>query len=88
MLIICNHLRDGLTKKTAVLLDFFPNYLPSPQFGQLVQILLNVKNVDLSDIQNGSLSKRQNTYFVGHVYNLKQFKVQIIGILEEIDSSY
>ena len=31
----------------------------------------------------------QNICFVGHVYNLKkQFKVQIIGILEEIDSFY
>ena len=52
------------------------------------------QNVDLSDIQNDSLSKiiiklRQNTCFVGHVYNLKkQLKVQIIGILEEIDSFY
>ena len=25
---------------------------------------------------------------MGHVYNQKQFKVQIIGILEEIDSFY
>ena len=25
---------------------------------------------------------------MGHVYNLKQFKVQTIGILEEIDSFY
>ena len=46
--------------------------------------------MDLSIFQNDLLSKillkqRQNTGFVGHVYNLlKQFKVQIIGILEEI----
>ena len=28
---------------------------PSPQFGQLVQLFLNAKNVDLSDIQSDSL---------------------------------
>ena len=49
---------------------------PLPQLGQLVQLFLNAKNVDLSDIQNDLLSKillksRQNTCFVGHVYNLK-----------------
>ena len=27
---------------------------PSPQFGQLVQLFLNAKNADLSDIQNDS----------------------------------
>ena len=30
---------------------------PFPQFGQLVQLFLNAKNVDLNDIQNDSLSK-------------------------------
>ena len=49
---------------------------PSPQFGQLVQLFLNAKNVNLSNIQNDSLSKnfvkqRQNSCFVGHIYNLK-----------------
>ena len=44
-------------KKAAVLLDFVqitshPPPPPSPQFGQLVQLFLNAKNVDLSDIQN------------------------------------
>ena len=29
----------------------------SPQFGQLVQLFFNAKNVDLSDTQNDSLSK-------------------------------
>ena len=47
---------------------------PLPQLGQLVQLFLNPKNVDLSDIQNDSLFKillkyRQNTCFVCHVYN-------------------
>ena len=46
-------------KKGARLLDFVQiTSLPcSPQFGQLVQIFLNAKNVDLSDIQNDTLSK-------------------------------
>ena len=39
-------------KKTAVFLDFVQ--ITSPQFGQLVQLFLNAKNVDLSDIQNKS----------------------------------
>ena len=34
-----------------------PPPLPSNQFGQLVQLFLNAKNIDLSDIQNDSLSK-------------------------------
>ena len=37
--------REGLTKKVA------------PQFGHRLQLFLNAKNVDLSDIQNDSLSK-------------------------------
>ena len=41
-------------KKVAVLLDFVQ--ITSPQFGQLSQLFLNTKNVDLSDIQNDSLS--------------------------------
>ena len=39
-------------KKVAVLLDFVQ--ITSIQFGQLVQLFLNAKNVDLSDIQNYS----------------------------------
>ena len=35
----------------------FSFYYPLPQFRQLVQLFLNAKNVDLSDIQNESLSK-------------------------------
>ena len=63
-------------KKVAVLLDFVQITSPHPQFGQLVPLFFNAKNVNLSDIQNDSLSKillkqRQNTCFVGHVYNLK-----------------
>ena len=48
-------LRDVLTKKTAVLLDFIQ--ITSPQFKRLLQLFLNAKNVDLSDIQIDSLSK-------------------------------
>ena len=33
------------------------SYTLSPPFGQLVQLFLNVKNVDLNTIQNDSLSK-------------------------------
>ena len=40
-------------KKAAILLDFVQiTSPPSPQFGQLVQLFLNAKNVDLRDIQN------------------------------------
>ena len=51
-------LREGFPKKkVAVLLGFVQITSPSPQFGQLVPIFLNAKNVDLSNIQNDSLSK-------------------------------
>ena len=52
--------------------------LPPPLPANLDNLynFFNAKNVDLSDIQNISLSKillklRQNTCFVGHEYNLK-----------------
>ena len=44
-------------KKVAVLLDCVQ--ITSPQFGQLVQLFLNAKNVDLGDIQNDTLLKIQ-----------------------------
>ena len=45
-------------KNAAVLLDFVQiTSPPLTQFGQLVQFFLNAKNVDLSHIQNDSLSK-------------------------------
>ena len=72
-------LGKGSRKKAAVLLDFVQIIpTPSPQFGQLVQLFLNAKNVDLRDTQNDSLSEilqkyLQNTCFLGHVYNLKTF---------------
>ena len=47
-------------KKVAIPLDFVQitsTPSPSPQFGQLVQLFLNAKDADLSDIQNDSLSK-------------------------------
>ena len=51
-------LREDVPKKTAVLLDFVQiTSPPSPQFGQLAQLCLNAKNLDLSDIRNDSLSK-------------------------------
>ena len=49
-------------EKTDALLDFVqitsthPLPSPSAQFGQLVQLFLNAKNGDLSDIQNDPLS--------------------------------
>ena len=48
---------DFVRKKTAILLDFVQITSPTPQFGQVVQLFLNAKNVDLSDIQNDSLSE-------------------------------
>ena len=58
--------REGFTKKSFFLLDFVhitksknvsQRQITSPQFGQLVQLFLNAKNIDLNDIQNDSLSK-------------------------------
>ena len=43
-------------KKVALFWDFV-QITPSAQFGQLLQLFLNTKNIDLSDIQNDSLSK-------------------------------
>ena len=58
---------SDIPKKAAVLIDFVQIPPPSPQ----------IKNVNLSDIQNYSLSNillklRPNTCFAGHVYNLKK----------------
>ena len=55
-------LREGFTERVAVLLYFVQiapptPHPPSPQFGPLVQLFLNTKNIDLSDIQNDSLPK-------------------------------
>ena len=51
-------IKDVLLRKSICCFEFCSNYLPpSPQFGLLVQHFLNAKNVDLSDIQNDSLSK-------------------------------
>ena len=56
-----------------------PNYLsnphPTPDLDNLYNFFERQK-VDLSNIQNNSLSKillryRQNACFVGHVYNIK-----------------
>ena len=65
-------------KKVAVLLDFVQITSPLPLLPIWItyKTFFNAKNVDLSNIQNNSLSKillklRQNTCFEGHVYNLK-----------------
>ena len=70
-------------KKTAFLLDFVK--ITSPLFGQLVQLFSDVKIQDLKDILG--LKILIVLYIILYIYNLKrQFKVHIIGILEEIDS--
>ena len=58
----CRHLwlrcKGRFPEKNCCSFGFCPNYLaPSPQFGLLVQLFFNANNVDLSDIQNDSLSK-------------------------------
>ena len=82
--------KGRVPEKSCCSFGFCPNYLPPPQFGQLVQLFLNAKNVDLRDIQNYSkilLIKRENTSFVGHVYNLKNsLKFKLLAFWREIDS--
>ena len=81
-------------KKAAILLDFvqITSPFPPPNLDNLYNLFLNAKNVDFSDIQNDSLFKillkwRQNTCFVGQVYNLKNsLKFKILAFFEEIDS--
>ena len=71
-LVLCSMLGKVSRKKVARLFGFCPNYPLSPKFGQLVQLFLNAKNVNVSDIQIGSFSKNLlNTCFMGHIYNLK-----------------
>ena len=76
-------------KKVAVLLDFV-QIIPPPKFGQLISLFLNAKNVDLSDFQNYYpkffLNKGRILALWVMYTTYKQFKVQIISILEEIDS--
>ena len=74
-------------EKNDVLLDFFqitlpPALPPTPQFGQLVKLFSDVKIRDLK------VSLEQKTPNILYIQPKKQFKVQIIGILEEIDSFY
>ena len=47
-------IRDGFTEKVAVLLDFvqITSPPPSPQFGQLVPLFLNAKNVDFDGLKS------------------------------------
>ena len=60
---------------------------PSPQFGQLVELFSDVEIQDLK--VNLGLKILCIHYNILYIYNLKKhFKVQIIGILEEIDSFY
>ena len=75
---------------SAVLLDFVQITSPPPpppplQFEQLVQLFSNIEIQDLK--VRLSLKIFHIQYDILYIYNLKKlFKVQIIGILEEIDS--
>ena len=78
--------KGRFSEKGSCSFKFCPNTsTPSPHFGQLVPLFFNAKNVDLSDIQKDSLSKkflklRQNTCFVGHVYIIKNsFKFKLLA---------
>ena len=59
---------------------------PSPQFGQLLQCFADVEIQDLK-VSLG-LKILYMLYNILYKYNLKQFKAQIICLLEEIDSFY
>ena len=59
---------------------------PSPQFGQLLQLFLDVKIQGLK--ANWGLKILYTIWYPVHKQPLKQFKVQIIGILEEKDPYY
>ena len=75
-------------KKDCSSFGFCLNYRPpplSPKFGQLVQLF--------SDVEIQDLEVRLKILYILHnllyTYNLmKQIKVQIVGALEDIDSSY
>ena len=70
--------------KLAISICNFRKLFPSPQFGQLVQLFSDVEIQDLKV----SLGLKI-LYNIQYLCNLKkQFKVQIIGILEETDSFY
>ena len=82
----CRHLwlrcKGRFPEKSCCSFGFCPNYSPPhTPFWTTCTIFFNAKNVDLSDIQNDSLSKfflnkaKQNTCFVGHVYNSLKFKL-------------
>ena len=77
---------SDIPKKAAVLMDFVrPNSpLPLPpnqkrQFKRHSKLLI---------IQNSSQIKAENVLCGSCIQPKKQFKVQIIGILEEVDSFY
>ena len=57
ILLSCVSNKGRFHEKVAVLFYFVQITSPSPQFGQLVQLFFNAKNVDLSDIQNDAMSK-------------------------------
>ena len=64
-------------KKSCCSFGFCPNYLPSPQFGQLVQLFFERQKCQIEYLLCRSCIQPK-----------KQIKVQIIGILEEKDSFY
>ena len=78
-------IREDIPKKAAVFWTLSKSSPLPLKFGQQVQLFLNAKTIDLSVIQNDSLSKilleqRQNTCFVGTVYNLKNsFKFKLLA---------
>ena len=76
-------IREGILKKK-IFFGHCPNN-PSPQFGQLLQLFLDIKIQGLK--ANWGLKILYTIWYPVHKQPLKQFKVQIIGILEEIDSS-
>ena len=84
IILIIIKIRDVLTKKTAVLLDFVQITPPPPQFRQLVQLFSDVKIQDLKVSLGLKILYIHTTY----IQPKQQFKFQIIGILEEIDSYY
>ena len=77
-------IREGILKKM-VFFGHCPNN-PSPQFGQLLQLFLDVKIQGLK--ANWGLKILYTIWYPVHKQPLKQFKVQIIGILEEKDPYY
>ena len=78
--------RKGLTKENCSSFGFCPNYLPpsSHQFGQLVQLF---SAVEIHDLKVSKVKIVKILYTI-YIEPKNKFKVQILGILKEIDSFY